>query len=79
MFGGVGFFKDGLMFGRIGQGTFCLKVADYKAKGMKPMTSKDGKSSMPYWEVPAGVYEDMDLLNFWTTLSIQAAIKAKTN
>ena len=47
MFGGVGFFKDALMFGMIGGSTFCLKVvesniADYKANGMKPMTAKDG-------------------------------------
>lgn len=83
MFGGVGFFKDGLMFGMIGQGTFRLKVddaniADYEAKGMKPMFSKDGKSSLPYWEVPAEVYEDMDLLKGWANLSIQVAIKAAT-
>jgi DNA transformation protein len=47
MFGGIGFFKDGLMFGMIGRGVLRLKIdetnqADYDAAGMQPMFPKMG-------------------------------------
>jgi len=53
MFGGVGFFKEGLMFGKIGSDTFRLKVdqynqKDYEDKGMKPYFNKKKKKGMPY-------------------------------
>ena len=53
MFGGVGFFHDGLMFAMIGYGKFRLKVdesnqSDFEEKGMKPLHSKSKKKGMPY-------------------------------
>ena len=82
MFGGVGIFHDGLMFGMIGGDIFRLKVdesniADYEARGMQPYSSGNKKKSMPYWEVPADVIEDPELLKVWADKSYQAAVKAK--
>ncbi len=42
MFGGVGLFHNGLVFGKIGNKTFRLKVdkcnkKEYKERGMKPL------------------------------------------
>ena len=67
MFGGVGLFRDGLMFGKIGSDVFRLKVdehnkAEYEARGMKPFVHPTKKKGMPYWEVPADVVEDRAVL-----------------
>lgn len=82
MFGGVGFFHDGLMFGKIGGDTFRLKVDDhnkkeYEDKGMKPFFSEKKKKGMPYWEVPVDVLENKDKLTIWAQKSIEAAKRAK--
>ena len=82
MFGGVGFFRDGLMFGKIGGDTFRLKVdehnqKDYEEKGMKPYFSEKKKKGMPYWEVPVDVLENSEVLAIWAQKAIDAAIRAK--
>ena len=82
MFGGIGFFKDGLMFGMIGGDTFRLKVdennqKDYEDRGMKPYQNNKKKKGMPYWEVPIEVIEDKKLLKVWANKAFSAAIKAK--
>ncbi len=81
MFGGIGLFHQGLMFGKIGGDTFRLKVdesnqKDYEEKGMKPFYSENKKKGMPYWEVPADVLEDKALLAKWAMKSYQAAVNA---
>ncbi len=82
MFGGIGLFREGLMFGMIGGDTFRLKVdthnqADFEAHGMKPYMSKAKKKGMPYWEVPLVVLEDQKTLANWATKSYEAALRAK--
>ncbi len=82
MFGGIGFFKDGKMFGMIGGDTFRLKVddhnrPDYEAAGMKPYESKSKKKGMPYWEVPPDVVEDKATLKKWAEKSFEAAQRSK--
>ena len=82
MFGGVGLFHDNLMFGMIGEDVFRLKVdenniADYETRGMQQFSSGSKKKGMPYWEVPADVIEDPQLLKQWADKSYQAALKAK--
>ena len=82
MFGGVGLFHDGLMFGMIGDDIFRLKVddsnfADYEVRGMQPFSSGSKKKGMPYWEVPAEVLEDPEQLKVWADKSYQAAVTAK--
>ncbi|MEQ8520084.1 MAG: TfoX/Sxy family protein [Cytophagales bacterium] len=82
MFGGYGFFKDGLMFAMVGNDSFRLKVDhtnenDYIAKGMKPYYSDSKKKGMPYWEVPADVLEDKNQLTIWANKSIEIAKTTK--
>ncbi len=78
MFGGVGIFRDGLMFGKIGGDTFRLKVDEsnqkmYEDRGMKPFYSESKKKGMPYWEVPADVVEDRGELAKWAKMSFDIA------
>ena len=82
MFGGIGFFREGLMFGMLGGGIFRLKVddenkADFEAHGMKPYHSKKKGKGMPYWEVPVEVLEDKDQLKIWAQKSYEAALRAQ--
>jgi len=81
MFGGVGFFREGLMFGMIdGGGQLLFKVdesnlQDYKDHGSNPFKSPSKKGSMPYWTVPAKVIEDRDQLNAWADKAFAVALK----
>lgn len=82
MFGGIGLFHEGLMFGKIGGETFRLKVDDsnkpkYEAKGMKPFHSEKKKKGMPYWEVPLEILKDRIQLKEWAKESYQIAINSK--
>ena len=82
MFGGVGIFKDGVMFAKIGGDTFRLKVdesnqADFEAKGMKPYFSEKKKKGMPYWECPQEILDNRDKLKIWAQKSHSIALKAK--
>lgn len=82
MFGGIGIFREGLMFGMIGSDTFRLKVdehnqADFEELGMKPYFNKNKKKGMPYWEVPTSVLEDRTLLSAWALKSYEAAVRTK--
>jgi DNA transformation protein and related proteins len=80
MFGGVGFYKDGLMFAMIGGDTFKLKVDEtnqkqFEDKGMKPFYSANKKKGMPYWEVPQDILEDRKKLAKWAKQSFEIAKK----
>ncbi len=82
MFGGVGLFHEGLMFGKIGGDVFRLKVDDhnkqqFEEKGMKPYYNKEKKKGMPYWEVPADVLDSKSELAKWARQSFEAALRGK--
>ncbi|NNC70434.1 MAG: TfoX/Sxy family protein [Flavobacteriaceae bacterium] len=82
MFGGIGLFKEGSMFGKIGNDTFRLKVdefnqKDFEAYGMKPFYSEKKKKGMPYWEVPIEILNDKKELAKWAQKSYDAAIRSK--
>ncbi len=84
MFGGIGIFKEGLMFAKIGGDTFRLKVdesnqKDYEEKGMKPFFSEKKKKGMPYWEVPQDILEDRKELASWATKSFEIAKSLAAN
>lgn len=83
MFGGVGFFKDKVMFAKIGGNTFRLKVGNSKKKqfeerGMAPFYNPNKKKGMPYWEVPKDIVEDASKLVKWAKQSIEIAKSKKT-
>lgn len=78
MFGGFGFFKEGCMFGMIGNNVFRLKVdasneKDFIEKGMKPYHSDTRKKGMPYWEVPVDILESKPDLARWAEKSFNIA------
>ena len=82
MFGGIGIFRDGLMFAKIGGDTFRLKVDEsnkkqFEEKGMKPFYSDKKKKGMPYWEVPQDVLENRTELAKWAKQSFEIALKSK--
>lgn len=82
MFGGLGYYKEGVMFGLLGNDTFCLKVdetnqSDFEAFGMKAFMSSEKKKGMPYWQVPGEVLEDRTELAIWAEKSFQIALSHK--
>jgi DNA transformation protein len=53
MFGGGGFFKEGIMFALLGNGIFNLlvdqsNVKEYEANGMPRFLATDEKKGLPY-------------------------------
>lgn len=81
MFGGVGFYKDGLMFAGIMNGLLHFKVDDltrptFIDRGMEPF-SMGGKKSTGYYQVPIEVLEDRDELAAWAEAAYAAAVRSK--
>ena len=85
MFGGVGLFREGMMFGLLANDTAYLKTddvnrADYEAAGMEAFHPFEGKKramTMPYYEIPADILEDTDRLAEWADRAFAAAVRAK--
>ena len=82
MFGGVGFFKDGIMFALLGNGIFNLRVDetnvdDFDKYGMKRFLASEEKKGLPYYEVPVGILEDKDRLTEWAFKAFEVAVKNK--
>ena len=84
MFGGVGLFRDGLMFGLIAADTLYLKVddetrGDYQAAGAGPFlyTRKGREIALSYYEAPAEMFDDPDVLSAWARRACEAAMRAK--
>jgi DNA transformation protein len=80
MFGGVGFFAEGIMFGMISKGILRFRVdetnqANYEARGMTKWQPNPSKKGMPYWEVPVEVLEDKSALAAWATTAFGVAVK----
>ena len=73
MFGGYGFYKDGLIFGIVANGKLYCKVGDgnredYQNAGSKPFSFKGRtgkKMTTSYWELPGDVLEDKERLVSW--------------
>ena len=84
MFGGAGLYHDGLFFGLIAADALYFKVDDenrpqYEAARAKPFQPYGEDSySMSYYEVPAGVIEDVDQLRAWARASVAAAARKAT-
>lgn len=85
MFGGWGFYKDGIFFALIADGQLYFKVdqinqPDYEKHGSKPFiyTGHKGKSvTMSYWELPADVMDDKVVLEKYVEKSVAAASNSK--
>jgi DNA transformation protein and related proteins len=83
MFGGVGIYSDGLFFALIDDDTLYLKVDDsnrprFIAAGMGPFRPfGDDTHVMQYYEVPADLLEEPDLLHDWVGQALEVARRRK--
>jgi len=85
MFGGAGLYCDGAMFGLIADDVAYLKVddsnrADFVKAGssaFNPYPEKAKTYIMSYYEIPADVLEDAELLGKWAERALDVARKNK--
>ena len=83
MFGGVGVYSAGHMFGLIDDDVLYFKVndanrPDFERAGMRPFQPWPGHVMAGYWELPGEVLEDVDRLRGWMDGALAAgAAKAK--
>ena len=83
MFGGVGVYAGDVFFGLMDDDILYFKVDDsnrgrFEARGMGPFRPYgENGEVMQYYEVPADVLEDVELLASWVEASVAVARKAK--
>jgi len=85
MFGGVGLYSGALFFGIIDDDTLFLKSdgsnsADYIARGMPrfmPFPDRP-EAVMAYYQVPADVIEEAEVLGAWARKSVAVALAARS-
>ncbi|HEY1014183.1 MAG TPA: TfoX/Sxy family protein [Herpetosiphonaceae bacterium] len=78
MFGGLGVYANGLFVALASDDVLYFKVddgnrPDFEAAGMAPFRPFGEDRPMQYYEVPADVMEDQELLGEWLDKSIAAA------
>jgi DNA transformation protein len=87
MFGGIGIFKETIMFGLVADDTLYLKANDvtkapYEAEGFGPWVygSKSKKTiAMPYWQVPDRLFDEPEEFAEWARIAFAAAEQKKKN
>ena len=84
MFGGAGFFLDGVMFALLTRSDVLYMRTDdetrsaFEAVGMEPFRPRPGKTFvMPYHEAPPDAMEDPDAMREWAELAWRAARRAR--
>ena len=83
MFGGVGLYSDDLFFALLDDDTLYFKVdagtrPRFEDRGMGPFRpGGEGGEVMQYYEVPADVLEDAELLTTWSAEAIEVARRAR--
>lgn len=85
MFGGVGLYLEGLFFALIDDDTLYFKVDDsnrprYEQAGSRPFCPFPDRpdQAMGYWQVPAEVLEDPEVLVQWAREAMTVALAART-
>ena len=84
MFGGVGLFHDGMMFGLIARDELFLKVGDgnrsqYESAGEAPFSyeTKHGPHTIgSYWRCPPDLLDDPEKFQAWARKAMDAAFVA---
>lgn len=84
LFGGIGMFRDGVMFAMAMGDTLYLRVdedsrPDFEAAGMAPFsyaTKKGRREVSSYYEAPAELFDDPGELAAWSRRSLDAALAA---
>jgi DNA transformation protein len=85
MFGGAGLYCDGVMFGLIADDIAYLKADDSNredfvragSSAFNPYPEKVKSAVMSYYEIPADVLEDAELLGTWAERALTVARKKK--
>lgn len=80
MFGGIGIFRQGIMFGLVADDVLYLKAddttkVDYQAEGCGPFIY-DGKTKpivMPYWRLPERLFDEPDEFTDWVMTAFEVA------
>ncbi len=80
MFGGLGIFRDGLMFGLVADDVLYLKTDDttrsgFEAEGSGPF--KDGPRSTSYWRAPERLFDEPDEFRDWAMTAFAVAERKK--
>src|SRR5690606_21755075 len=82
MFGGVGIYRNGLMFALVTDDTLYFKTDDtnraaFEAAGMAPFsfTSRGKRMITSYFEAPAEVFDDPEALVRWARNAHEAALR----
>ncbi|HEY7614848.1 MAG TPA: TfoX/Sxy family protein [Gemmatimonadales bacterium] len=84
MFGGVGLYCGELFFALMDDDTLYLKVDEnnrprFEARGMSPFRpAGEAGEVMRYYEVPADVLEDAELLAPWAAEAVEVARRARS-
>lgn len=84
MFGGLGVFADGMMFGLVAYGELYMKSepdteALFEAEGSEPFVyAREGRApvKMGYYKLPENAYEDSEEFLEWANLAFASARKA---
>ncbi|MGH7503421.1 MAG: TfoX/Sxy family protein [Longimicrobiales bacterium] len=83
MFGGIGIYSQNLFFALIDNDTLYFKVdnsnrPDFEDLGLGPFRPfGEGGEIMQYYEIPAGIIDDVDALQPWVDKAIDVAARKK--
>ena len=85
LFGGVGLYFEGVLFGLIDDDTLYLRVddatrPDFEQRHMpalRPVRKEPSKVSRSYYQAPSEVLEDSEALRQWAQRAIRAARPAR--
>jgi DNA transformation protein and related proteins len=85
MFGGIGVFKDGVVFGLVDDDVLYLKTDNatrprFEAEGSEPWVYQGrhrANVSTAYWRIPERLFDDTDEFATWARNASEAAVRAK--
>jgi DNA transformation protein len=84
MFGGMGIFRQGIMFALVADDVLYLKAdesttASFQSEGCGPFVydGKDKPHVMPYWRLPERLYDEPDEFRDWALAAFAVAERSK--
>jgi DNA transformation protein len=84
MFGGLGIFRDGLMFALVARDTLYFKTdeasrLDFTAEGCGPFVyqAKDGQRETSYWRAPERLFDEPEDFRTWAMTAFAVAERSK--
>jgi DNA transformation protein len=83
MFGGVGVFKEGIMFGLVADDVLYLKADEttspgYETEGCGPFVYEGMKArtvTMPYWRLPDRLLDEPEEFTRWADAAFAVAVR----